>query len=318
MKQINFRAMNTEIMVQVSDDISHDDVHWEDLVRAQFYQVESMASRFIPESELSRWNASPVGIQFPVSKGMFQLLAEAWELAIATNFKFNPFIGSKLQELGYDRSFELLESVTGEFECIPVETDAADSVFSDFDALILNLNDHTVVKNYDAKVDLGGIGKGWAVDRTYHLLKDQMHASSGAIDAGGDMMLWNEQTPWEVGIQHPTEEDQEIIQLWVKRAGIATSNVLYRRWRHHERVQHHILDGQTFKPAASDIVQATVLGPTVASAEVASKVICMLTADEVNGWMASHFPGYGYVLVTRNGEIKLNREVRDFVEELLW
>jgi len=321
-----FRAMNTDIFVKVNDELA--DSSWCETVFEQFRYTEKAASRFLADSELSRWNAAPVGVPFAVSDRLYNLLSDAWWLAAHTDFKFNPFVGSTLKHIGYDRSFELIERTEGtmlQFSQTEDKEEEEEKEEEDNPKTInrtsahdleLSAHDRTVTKHRNVDVDLGGIGKGWTVDRVYEELNTRFQAVSGVIDAGGDMRVWSEEEPWQVGIQHPSEEEKELVQLWVKHAAIATSNVLHRRWKHQGKVQHHIIDGQTMRPASSDIVQATVLGPSAAEAEVAAKIICMLPAGDVNGWMSTYFAGYGYIFATQYGDIKLNREVRNYVEEL--
>lgn len=314
-----FRAMNTEISVQISNDFVNPD--WKVKVTDLFTRNEAIASRFREDSELSQWNATVTGSPFRASKDLYNLVKEAWNYTVSTDFKFNPLIGTALQKEGYDRSFEQLTKAQKLQIAIGEPSLEHGGVGSEIiprrDTLILSDDEHILVKQEHADIDLGGIGKGWTVDQVYHLLHHELSVSSGIIDAGGDLFVWSQQEPWIIGIQHPFEESKEVMQLCVRQAAVATSNVLYRSWLHQGQLKHHILDGITKKPVFTDIVQATVLGPSTTSAEVASKVICMLQANEVNGWMEQHFPGYGYIFMTRSGNIKLNRYVRNYIEEMV-
>ncbi|WP_152396639.1 FAD:protein FMN transferase [Paenibacillus guangzhouensis] len=318
--ETRFRAMNTEIAVTINELHGHDD--WAAQVQQSFRDMEMTASRFVADSELSRWNAAPVGMPYALSKRLYELTAYAWQCARKTDFRFHPCVGSTLAQFGYDRSFEKLQRTDEELSAGQQATLLAmgSSERRHLQPEILGFSEHdlTITKHISADIDLGGIGKGWTVDQVYHMLRDDYGVHSGVIDAGGDMRVWGEGTPWQIGVQHPSDEDRELVQLWMKQGAIATSNVLYRRWQHHGQLYHHIIDGRTLQPANSDIVQATVLAPTTALAEVVSKVICMLPSSEVNAWVASHFAGVGYLFLTREDEIKLNREVKHYVEELNW
>jgi len=311
-----FCAMNTEVTV-IMDDVP-EQPGWADQVQQLFQFMEATASRFSVDSELSRWNEAPIGKPYILTEQLYDLLSYAWKCALRSDFKFNPLIGSVLKRIGYDRSFEKIVRVDGMLHSTNhYETEQLSEEF-DFDVLSFANDQRAVTKHKPVNVDLGGIGKGWTVDLAYRLLQDELQVHKGAIDAGGDMRVWSNALPWQVGIQHPTDEDREVIQLWIKQGAIATSNVMHRRWIHHGNLFHHIIDGQTMQVANSDIVQATVLAPSTAQAEVVSKVICMLGASEVNDWVSSHFEGVGYIFITGSGEIKLNREVKNYVEELKW
>ncbi|TCZ77092.1 FAD:protein FMN transferase [Paenibacillus albiflavus] len=311
-----FRAMNTEVTV-IIDDVP-EQLDWADQVQQLFQVMEATASRFSVDSELSRLNNAPIGNPYMLTEQLYDLFAYAWKCTLQSDFKFNPLIGSVLNRIGYDRSFEKIERVDSVLDSTYHYGNAQLSERFDFDVLSFSDDLRSVTKHKQVNVDLGGIGKGWTVDLAYRLLQDDLQVQQGAIDAGGDMRVWSNAIPWQVGIQHPTDEDQEVIQLWIKEGAIATSNVMHRRWIHHGNLYHHIIDGQTMQVANSDIVQATVLAPSTAQAEVVSKVICMLEASEVNNWVSSHFEGVGYIFITKSGEIKLNRDVKNYVEELNW
>jgi thiamine biosynthesis lipoprotein len=314
--EMKFRAMNTDITVMM--DHAPQQVNGIDQIQQLFQTMESIASRFSTDSELSRLNAAFVNTPFLLTQQLYDLLVDAWEYALLSDFKFNPFIGSVLKKIGYDRSFEKLENVEQVFAAAVRFGVAQMSERVDANTLSFSSDHRSVTKHQRVDIDLGGIGKGWTVDLVQQLLQEKFQVHTGVIDAGGDMRVWSDGLPWQVGIQDPIDEDKELVQLWIKRGGIATSNVVFRRWIHDGFVYHHIIDGHTMQVASSDIIQATVLGPSTAQAEVVSKVICMLPASEVNDWVSSHFEGVGYIFVTKDGEIKLNREVEHYVEELHW
>lgn len=108
-----------------------------------------------------------------------------------------------------------------------------------------------------------------------------------------------------------------MIQLWVKTAGIATSNVLFRRWERKGQHYHHIIDGHSLTCARSDIVQATVVAPTTAEADAAAKVICTLASHQVQEWMMSHLPNLAYIIVKNTGELKMSQQLGLYVEKVV-
>ncbi len=315
-------GMNTTISVMLHGSLQANSL--QQLVSSHFEHVEKMASRFLPESELSQLNKTPPGDALPVSAPFFSLLQKAWAMAAKTDFLFQPFVGTALKQWGYDRSFELLDTDAAP-RAIPAATDVAKtsaSVFpgvapDDPQALLFAQERLTVCKRCALELDLGGIGKGWAVDSLYKRVHAAADTHEGIIDAGGDLFVWSNRHPWTVGIQHPRQEEKELFQLCVQQAGIATSNTLRRRWYHNGIACHHILDGRTFTPSESDVLQATVLAPSTTEAEVAAKVICMLPSEDAGIWIKNHFPHFGYIIVLANGDVKLNRQVMAYAERMI-
>lgn len=307
---VEFRAMNSLIAAIGKTDTPLP--YWQRPVVQWFAEMEKKASRFLPDSDLSRLNRTPAGQPMAMSQSVFRLLRNAWDYAARTDYMFQPFFGGNLQKLGYDRSFELLHTSLPSSEHPGIIMPVAAS-----DALTFNEDGFMVTRHLTSQLDLGGIGKGWSTDRAASLMRREFGVSAGMVDAGGDLYVWSDEDPWCIGIQNPYNEEEELLQLWVMEAGIATSNVLHRRWMQGERIRHHILDGRTGLPAESDVVQATVLASETSEAEVASKVICMLGSEAAPAWMAAHFPQFGYVFVKNSGEMTLNRKLYDYAVKVV-
>jgi FAD:protein FMN transferase len=306
---IEFRAMNTLMAVIARTDSPH--TYWQRPIIRMFAEVERTASRFIRDSELSRLNRTAPNQPVLVSSTLFQLLKTAWRYAVKTDYLFQPLIGSYIKHVGYDRSFELLEHSSPSLACAETEPYIVNESIRKPNALEFDSSNRTVTRHTDFELDLGGIGKGWSADRAVRLLRGGFETPSGLVDAGGDIFVWSDGDPWCIGIQHPEDEEAEVMQLWIKEAGIATSNVLHRRWSQNGQLRHHILDGRTGKPAQSDVVQATVLTHTASEAEVVAKILCMLGSRNAFSWVDKYFPQAAFVLITDSGNI-IERSLSDY------
>jgi thiamine biosynthesis lipoprotein len=311
---IRFHAMGTVIVAAGKDEGMQP--YWRMPVYRFFQSTERMASRFLPDSELSRLNRAPLFHPVKLSPRLYGMIRLAWSWSVRTEGLFQPFVGSDLCRLGYDRSFENLKKADPQRPLN--QADDGRAVGRDLsNALILDDKEQTAVRNTPFHLDLGGIGKGWSADWAAGMLQGSFHVTRGFVDAGGDMRVWSDGEPWLIGIQSPFEEEEELLQLVLRDGAVATSNVLYRRWEHEGKPAHHILNGRTGLPAETDIVQATVLGRSAAEAEVAAKVICMAGSEHLSDWMKTFFPGLGYIAVTRSGSLKINRRVYEYAERLV-
>jgi len=169
------------------------------------------------------------------------------------------------------------------------------------------LNDRmmSVTLSPGASVDLGGFAKGWSADQLSAMLrKEGVH--TGAIDAGGDIVLWGcPPGGWEIGVASPFAPDRDLLSLRTDgAAGIATSSRLKRRWRDESGAErHHLLDPRTSLPAESDLVQATVLAPTLTEAEVYAKCLLILGSEAGIPWLRSRRPRCAYVAVREDGTV---------------
>src|SRR5439155_11788008 len=126
-------------------------------------------------------------------------------------------------------------------------------------------------------LELGGIGKGWAVDRVASIL-----GSVSLTNCGGDVLASGcppDDDGWHVGVSDPFRPAEDLMVLTVIDAGIATSSSLKRRWKIGDAYVHHLIDPRTGEPSQSDAVQVTVVAPTATLADFYAKVALLLGAE---------------------------------------
>ena len=126
------------------------------------------------------------------------------------------------------------------------------------------------------KIDLGGIAKGYAVERGISLLAQQgiLHAQ---LTAGGDSRLLGDKRgkPWLVGIKHPRQEDKYAARLPLANSAISTSGD-YERYFIEDGVRyHHIIDPKTGL-SASGLFSVSVLGPDTTQTDALSTTLFVL------------------------------------------
>lgn len=128
--------------------------------------------------------------------------------------------------------------------------------------------------------DLDGVAKGWIADRALALL----YRYPGAlVDADGDIAIRSaEGDAWEVGVADPRTPGAELAVFVLPgarrgaRYGLATSGVSVHRWDGPGGPRHHLIDPRTGLPAATDLVQATVLAGSARAAEAWAKTAVVL------------------------------------------
>ena len=121
------------------------------------------------------------------------------------------------------------------------------------------------------RIDLGGIGKGFAADAAARLLPS---AERYAVDCGGDLALGGpavDERPWTVDIRSPWGGGVAT-RISVRAGGVATSGLDVRLWRAADGTpRHHLLDPATGTPAWTGVIAATALGATASEAEIDAK-----------------------------------------------
>ena len=170
-----------ELLVRPSNGGTHDAF---EAVEAEFERLEQIMSRFRPDSELSQLNRTGA---LEVSAD----LAHVIELALAarerTGGQFDPCVHDALVAAGYDRTFA---EVAPDGPATRSRTHRVCGGEVRVDGCRVELED-------GARLDLGGIGKGYAAERAADLL-----AAAGPclVDAGGDIAVRGSHA-WPVGVE---------------------------------------------------------------------------------------------------------------------
>jgi len=294
----SFKAMNTTISTFYLDDETSS------LVEAWFRYSEDVFSRFLPESELSQLNQSN-GKWFIPSTILFDMLVSANQFYKDTEGIFNPFLCEVISELGYDRSFEKLNS-----EKI---TERKTRTSIPLEPLLFDTGMKSVQLT-GASIDLGGIAKGWTAQQiAYQLQNSGMR--KGGISAGGDIAVWGEmEKGWNISIAHPLYLHKDLFSLNVYGgAGIATSSTIKRSWQSSSgKSYHHIIDPRSLQSSQSDLIQVTVLAPDLTTAEVYAKCLIILGWDSGLRWLEQKRPQLGVIGVKSDLSIHFGGSIKSY------
>ncbi|HEY0416217.1 MAG TPA: FAD:protein FMN transferase [Gaiellaceae bacterium] len=237
-----FRAMGCEVVVPFGSPTGE--------IRALFEVRDARFSRFRPSSELSRANATPVGLTF-VSDEFASMLALSLDAARATDGMVTPTVGGAIVAAGYDRDFALVPRDVG-----PVEPAAM------FPWTAVSLRGNGVLRTERVVLDLNGVVKGRTVDDALDL------AGRGWVSAGGDVAAID-----PVVVELPGGGS-----IALHGGGLATSSVGRRRWLADGEPQNHLIDPRTGRPTTSPWRDVTVVAATCLVADVAAKAALLLGA----------------------------------------
>ncbi len=129
------------------------------------------------------------------------------------------------------------------------------------------------------RIDLGGIAKGWAVDRGVEILR-RLGIEHAMVNAGGDTRLLGDRRgkPWVVGIRDPRRDGVVVARIPLQDEAISTSGD-YERYFEEDGVRyHHILVPGTGK--SPDAVRSvTIIGPTATRTDGLSKTVFILGVE---------------------------------------
>ncbi len=132
----------------------------------------------------------------------------------------------------------------------------------------------TVRREPGVRFDLDGVAKGWLADRALAITPGR----SALVDADGDIALrLDDDDTWGLGVADPRDADDLLAVLQFRGGaaprsfGVATSGTSVHRWSHPDGETHHLIDPRTWRPAATDVIQATVVAGSAREAEVLAK-----------------------------------------------
>jgi thiamine biosynthesis lipoprotein len=273
-----FRSMGTDVSV-IGPDVDGFDAAL-GRVRSRFDDEDRRFSRFRGDSELT-WVNRAAGGWAEMTPAFAEVVDRALIAAAATDGLFDPTVHDAMLAAGYDRDFdELLAGARGALHPA-APCGRWHEIERRADAILLPEGVH---------LDLGGIAKGWTVDRAAEEVQGILPWV--VVNAGGDLRLAGDADPIEVAIEDPEHPDEELMRTTLHGGALATSSVCKRAWGED---LHHVIDPASGRPAATEVLQATVWARTCAEAEVAATHALLLGPSA-----ARRYPA---VLVTRAGEI---------------
>ncbi len=117
----------------------------------------------------------------------------------------------------------------------------------------LSTKDNTLTLAPEARLDLGAVAKGYAVEQTARLLSRNKAVKTALINAGGNIKVLGTKAdgkPWRIGVQDPRDPQKLLGTLSVKDGtAIATSGDYQRYYEVDGKRYHHVLDPATGWPA---------------------------------------------------------------------
>jgi thiamine biosynthesis lipoprotein len=261
-------------------------------VLAEMRRVDAAMSTYKPDSEVSRVNREAARTPIKIGRELFDLLVMAKQYSRDTDGAFDITYAS----VGYLYDFRNRKHP----DQATIEQ-ALDAI--DYRHLILDPATRTVrFAREGVRIDLGGIGKGHAVDRGIAVLQ-RRGITRAMVNAGGDSRIIGDRfgQPWVVGIRHPDRKDEVIARIPLEDAAFSTSGD-YERYFDADGVRyHHIIDPSTGK-SASKVRSATIIGPTATRTDGLSKTAFVLGPERALE-IYNRLEDIDAILVTPDGRV---------------
>lgn len=267
-----FRSMASDVTIDISDPIFDVTEKVREAIEV-FASLEKSCTRFDPMSPLMRANADP-NTWHSLPALAVDVIKAAYEAYQLTDGVFDPRILGDLLKHGYDENLR--------FDSRKIDMEVA----SEYHLQTTELNIQRLaewnpefredeIRLGDLPIDLGGIGKGFAVQRAMEILQDC--ADGVLINAGGDIAAEgiNESgESWRIGIENPwNPEGDPVLVVELTDISIATSSIRLRSWLKNGQLMHHLINPLTGSPGGHGLIAVSAIAPSTSIAEVWSKAL---------------------------------------------
>ncbi len=270
-------------------------------VMKEMHRIDALMSPFKRDSELARINREAGKDPVIISKELFQLIQKAQSISRLTAGVFDISFAS----VGY-----LYDYRKGVHPSLPEIRAHLPAV--NYHAIRLDTETRSLFFSQPGmRIDLGGIAKGYAVDRAIQLLQ-QRHIRHALVSAGGDSRLLGDRRgrPWMIGIRHPRDTPKQTreekartspVVLPLSDIAISTSGD-YERYFIRDGVRyHHIINTKTGRSAHAS-QSATVIGPDAGMTDALSTSIFILGAQKGIA-LINRLPDFDAVIIDAKGRL---------------
>jgi len=287
MMRFSHEAMATTFELLI---VHEDECYARQAVMAAFNEVdrlEGMLSRFLESSDVTRINGLPANQALRLGLDTFECLKIAERVYSETNGAFDIMIGNLLKCWRNEDGTPRKPS--------PEEIDLA-RLHTGMNLVQLNEGEHTIeLSNGGVQIDLGGIGKGFAVDRVAELLRD-WSVDIALISGGYSSVLALDAPPgkkgWPLTLTNPAggKERDPILQKDRKMgAQILARPFLQKAALSGSGVQKggHIIDPRTCRPVEGRLA-AWSSAPNAATTDALSTAFMIMGLDEIEQYCKLH------------------------------
>ena len=257
--------MGTSVMVELWHMDSESSETIADEVFREISRIENLMSPYLPDSGLSRINQNAYSLSVKPDVELFGIIEQALFFSVKTQGAFDISFASVGHRFNYR---EGKKPSAMEIEKL--------SALIDYRLIKLDRRNKTIrFRRSGVKLDLGGIAKGYAVDKAIELLR-QWGIQYAIVTAGGDSRILGDRKgrPWMVGIKNP-RADNVLISLPLENAAVSTSGD-YERFFEKDGVRyHHIINPKTGHSADS-LRSVTIIGDDAMTTDALSTSVFVM------------------------------------------
>jgi thiamine biosynthesis lipoprotein len=255
--------------------------------------LEAQMTVYRDDSEISRLNAAAHLEPVAVEPGLFRLLQGALNLSRETGGAYDVTSGALSEAWGFVKGPKR----------VPDPADLADArARTGWQHLQLDAERRTVAFDREGiRINLGSIGKGYAIDRAVEVLRAYWWPTSGLVHGGRSSLFALGSPPgqfggrWEITLRNPFQPESPLGVFRLRNRALGTSGTAFQQFVVDGREYGHIIDPRSGEPALGP-ASVTVLAPTAAAADALSTAFYLLGPDATADYVEAH-PEIGAVIV---------------------
>jgi len=259
-------------------------------VFAEMDRINEMMSSYLDNSELSFINENAALASVEVSDELRHLIRRSIYFSEISSGAFDITYAS----IGYAYNYRKQQQPSDQLVSRKLQA---------IDYRHIELDDRGIrFKNDSVRIDLGGIAKGYAVDRAIDLLQE-CGITQAMVSAGGDSRIIGDREgrPWIIGIQHPRKADGIALRLPLSDSAISTSGDYQRFFIENGERIHHIINPATGRSSKASW-SATVTGTDAMTTDALSTTIFILGAVDGLALIES-LEGFDAIIIDSHGKV---------------
>jgi thiamine biosynthesis lipoprotein len=265
-------------------------------VMSEYHRIDDAMSTYKPESEISRVNARAAETPMVISDELFGLVERSLELSAMSGGAFDITYDS----VGYLYDFRARQR--------PTDRQIEEHLGAvDYRHVVLDRAQRTIFfKTKGVRINLGGIAKGYVVERAAAMLRER-GVEHALLNAGGDTRVIGDRRgqPWIVGIRHPRVDGQVVTRLPLVEEAISTSGDYERYFEEDGRRYHHIINPATGRPTEG-VLTVTVIGPDGTLTDGLDTAIFVLGVEKGLALIEA-YPAYETIIVDAGGKVSYSK-----------
>jgi thiamine biosynthesis lipoprotein len=256
-------------------------------------QLEDQLTVYRDDSEVSRLNACAHAGPVEVERKLFDLLEQAIALSRETAGAYDVTAGALSEAWGFVRGPRRVPDPAALAEAREC---------TGWHHLRLDPVRRTVAfDRAGVQINLGSIGKGYAIDRAVDVIKSHFWPTSALVH-GGQSSLYALGSPpgtlagrWEIAVRNPFDASSPLGTIRLRNRGLGTSGTVFQQFVVDGKAYGHLIDPRTGEPAEGP-ASVTVAAPTAALADALSTAFYLLGAEAAHAYAERH-PEIGVVIV---------------------